>query len=41
MEKRQEEEAISLMLDHLNHIEAMLDLSPGEDSEVDLEEIFG
>ncbi|MFK3704916.1 GntR family transcriptional regulator [Klebsiella sp. NPDC088457] len=41
MELRQEEQAINLMLSHLDHIEATLDLSIDEDIEIDLEEIFG
>lgn len=41
MEQAQVDEAIQLMLGHLDHIEATLDLSVEEDTEVDLEDIFG
>lgn len=35
------EEAVRLVIEHLNHIENTLDLSIGEEQEVDLDEIFG
>jgi hypothetical protein len=41
MEQGQVEQAIGLMLAHLDHIEATLDLSVEDDAEVDLEAIFG
>lgn len=41
MEQGQVEQAISLMLAHLDHIEATLDLSVEDDADVDLEAIFG
>ena len=41
MELRLEEKTINLMLSHLDHIEATLDLSIDEGTEIDLEEIFG
>ncbi|MBD1597150.1 FCD domain-containing protein [Pseudomonas typographi] len=41
MEQGQVDEAVRLMLGHLDHIEATLDLSLEEDTEVDLEHIFG
>ncbi|WP_407310252.1 GntR family transcriptional regulator [Pseudomonas sp. nanlin1] len=41
MEQGQVDEAIRLMLGHLDHIEATLDLCVEEDPEVDLEAIFG
>jgi DNA-binding GntR family transcriptional regulator len=41
MEQGQLEQAIGLMLAHLDHIEATLDLSVEDDAEVDLEAIFG
>lgn len=41
MEQGQVDQAITLMLGHLDHIEATLDLCVEEDPEVDLEAIFG
>ena len=41
MEEKNSDRAIALMLGHLDHIEAVLDLSLPEDTEVDLEAIFG
>ncbi|WP_312711586.1 FCD domain-containing protein, partial [Stenotrophomonas sp.] len=41
MEEGNIEKAIALMIGHLDHIEATLDLSLPEDTEVDLEAIFG
>jgi len=41
MEEGNPDRAIALMLSHLNHVEATLDLSLPEDSEADLEAIFG
>lgn len=41
LEQDNEEEAIRLMISHLDHIEATLDLSVDDDTDVDLEAIFG
>ncbi len=41
MEEKNSDRAIALMLGHLDHIEAVLDLSLPEDTEMDLEAIFG
>jgi DNA-binding GntR family transcriptional regulator len=41
MEQGRVDEAIRLMLGHLDHIEATLDLSLEEETEVDLQAIFG
>jgi DNA-binding GntR family transcriptional regulator len=41
IEKRDADLAVSLLISHLDHIEATLDLSVGEEQEVDLHEIFG
>ena len=41
MQEGDADKAIELMVGHLDHIEATLDLSLPEDSEVDLEAIFG
>ena len=41
IEKRDADQAVDLLITHLDHIEATLDLSVGEEQEVDLHEIFG
>lgn len=41
IERREVDEAIGLMLAHLDHIEETLDLTVEEEQEVDLEAIFG
>ncbi|MBD1553406.1 GntR family transcriptional regulator [Pseudomonas typographi] len=41
IEQGQGENAVDLVIAHLNHIEETLDLSVSEEQEVDLEEIFG
>ncbi|NMY93151.1 GntR family transcriptional regulator [Pseudomonas psychrotolerans] len=39
--KRDADQAVDLLITHLDHIEKTLDLSVGEEQEVDLHEIFG
>lgn len=41
IEEGNADQAVSLMLTHLTHIENTLDLSVGDEQDVDLEEIFG
>jgi len=41
LEQNNEKEAIRLMLDHLAHIEATLDFSIDDDTDIDFEAIFG
>ncbi|MEP6655694.1 MAG: GntR family transcriptional regulator [Betaproteobacteria bacterium] len=40
IEARDEARAVELMLEHLNHVESSLDLSPVGGSEIDLEAVF-